>query len=138
MYKMTLRMNVAISDLYKDSDDNEINSVLARADLNVNDRYGKGLETMLAREFDGIDLSGGEWQRICLARGLYRQSELIIPDEPTSAMDPIEESRLYQKFSEISAGKIAVMVTHRLGSAKIADRIVVMEKGRIAAIGTQP
>lgn len=111
---MTLRMNVAISDLYKETDDNEINSVLARADLNVNDRYGKGLETMLAREFGGIDLSGGEWQRISLARGLYRQSELIILDEPTSAIDPIEESRLYQKFSEISAGKISVMVTHRL------------------------
>lgn len=91
---------------------------------------------MLSREFDGTDLSGGEWQRIALARGLYKNSELIILDEPTSAIDPIEETKLYIKFKEIAQGKTAVIVTHRLGSARIADRIVVFDKGRIKEVDT--
>lgn len=135
-YKMPLVNNVTISDMDSELNTEKVNKVLEQADLQMDGRYEHGLETMLAREFDGIDLSGGEWQRISLARGLYRGSDLIILDEPTSAIDPIEESKLYRKFIDISSDKIAVIVTHRLGSAKIADRIVVLDKGQIDAIGT--
>jgi len=83
-----------------------------------------------------VDLSGGQWQRIAIARGLYRVHDVIILDEPTAAIDPLEESRIYRKFSEISRGKTAIIVTHRLGSAKIADRIIIMDKGKIAGVGT--
>lgn len=91
---------------------------------------------MLSREFDGIDLSGGQWQRVALARGLYRDSRFILLDEPTSAIDPIEEGILYRKFQKMVQNKIGILVTHRLGSAKIADRIIVLKKGRIVEQGT--
>ena len=91
---------------------------------------------MLSREFDGVDLSGGQWQRVAIARGLYRIHNTVILDEPTAAIDPIEESRIYKKFTEISKGKTAIIVTHRLGSAKIADRVVVMDKSKIVATGS--
>lgn len=94
------------------------------------------LDTMLAREFGGIDLSGGEWQRVAIARGLYRPHDTIILDEPTAAIDPIEEDRVYRMFIDAARGKTAIIVTHRLGLARIADRILVMERGRIVQDGS--
>ncbi len=91
---------------------------------------------MLSREFEGVDLSGGQWQRIAIARGLFKDHKLIVLDEPTAAIDPYEETRIYNKFAEISRDKSAIIVTHRLGSAKIADRIVVMKNGEVEEIGT--
>lgn len=91
---------------------------------------------MLGKDFGGTDLSGGQWQRIAIARGLYRTHGMIVLDEPTAAIDPLEEADIYRRFAEISSGKTAVIVTHRLGSAQIADRIVVMDGGRIVDIGT--
>ena len=73
------------------------------------------------------------WART--ARGFYRDSDIIVLDEPTAAIDPIEESAIYKKFVEIAENKTAVIVTHRMGSAKIAERIVVMQNGEIAEIG---
>ena len=76
---------------------------------------------MLSREFDGVELSGGEWQRIAIARGLYRAHNIIVLDEPTAAIAPLEESRIYKKFIEISKGKTAIIIAHRFASTKIAD-----------------
>jgi ATP-binding cassette subfamily B protein len=94
------------------------------------------LDCMLSREFGGIDLSGGEWQRVAIARGLYRPYDIIILDEPTAAIDPIEEDRVYRMFLDSARGKTAIIVTHRLGLARIADRILVMERGRIVQDGS--
>ena len=91
---------------------------------------------MLSREFEGIDLSGGLWQQVAIARGQYREHDLIVLDEPTAAIDPVEESAVYEKFLQMVKGKTAAIVTHRLASARLADRILVMEKGRIAETGT--
>ena len=134
-YKMTLDENVRISQVEKDS---EINSVMRRTGVDIDDAatYPEGTDTMLSREFDGVDLSGGQWQRVALARGFYRDHKMIVLDEPTAAIDPIEESRIYKQFIEIAADKTAIIVTHRMGSATIADRVVVMEKGKINDIGT--
>jgi ATP-binding cassette subfamily B protein len=79
--------------------------------------------------------SGGEWQRVAIARGLYRAYDTIILDEPTAAIDPIEEDRVYRMFLNSTRGKTAIIVTHRLGLARIADRILVMERGRIVQDG---
>jgi ATP-binding cassette subfamily B protein len=133
-YQMTLKENVKISDF---SNKDLINHAIEKAGIDVHDpSFPEGISTMLSREFDGVDLSGGQWQRIAIARGLYRIHNVIVLDEPTAAIDPIEESRIYQKFVEISKGKTAIIVTHRLGSTKIADRVVLMEKGHIVEIGS--
>ena len=94
------------------------------------------LDTMLSPEFDGVDLSGGQWQRLAIARGLYRTNGFIVLDEPTSAIDPIEETKIYTQFQRLAAGKCAVVVTHRLGSARLAHRILVMDAGEIVDSGT--
>jgi ATP-binding cassette subfamily B protein len=97
--------------------------------------FPQGYDTMLSREFDGVDLSGGQWQRVAIARGFYRDHRIIVLDEPTAAIDPIEETRIYRRFAEISRGKTAIIVTHRLGSVKLADRIAVMKGGSICETG---
>jgi ATP-binding cassette subfamily B protein len=143
-YKMTLRENIHISntqshivDTDKMSYENELKNAASKADLDTSEgSFPQGYDTMLSREFDGVDLSGGQWQRVAIARGFYRTHGMIVLDEPTAAIDPIEETKIYNKFAEISKGKTAVIVTHRLGSAKIADRIVVMDHGKIISIGT--
>ncbi|MDR1065190.1 MAG: ABC transporter ATP-binding protein/permease [Oscillospiraceae bacterium] len=140
-YQMTLRENVNISEaLNTDSDIADYGAAAAAlfsvgVDAGDLDSFPDGLETMLSREFDGVDLSGGQWQRVAIARGLYRAHELIVLDEPTAAIDPLEESRIYKTFVDISRGKTAIIVTHRLGSAKIADRVAVMRGGKIIAVG---
>lgn len=133
-YQMTLRENIQISDLDRGS---EINTVCQQAGVNIDSAsFPQGIDTMLSREFNGVDLSGGEWQRVAIARGLYRINNVIVLDEPTAAIDPLEESHIYHKFVEISKGKTAIIVTHRMGSTKIADRVVVMDKGKIVEIGS--
>ncbi len=80
---------------------------------------------------------GGQWQKIAIMRGLYRDREVMVLDEPTSAIDPLRgKPRLYQKFAEIAEGRTAFIVTHRIGLTKIADRTMVMDQGRLVQIGT--
>lgn len=133
-YQLTLEENIQISDV---GATNDIFPVMEEAGVEWESRsYPDGVNTVLSREFDGVDLSGGQWQRIAIARGLYRHHHLIVLDEPTAAIDPIEESRLYKKFAEISKDETAVIVTHRLGLAQIADRIIVLENGKVVEVGT--
>ena len=136
-YALTLKENIQIAD-FEDADAGKIERVLAENHIDQSDAdtFPEGLNTMLSREFDGVDLSGGEWQRVALARGFYRESDIIVLDEPTAAIDPLEESAIYKKFVEIAGEKTAIIVTHRMGSAKIAERIVVMREGEIAEIGS--
>lgn len=136
-YQMSLRENVMLSDSKRPVDENRVEEALRKADLDPEgDEFPKGLDTMLSREFGGTDLSGGQWQRLAIARGFYRKHNLIVLDEPTAAIDPLEETAVYEKFTQMSKDKTAVIITHRLGSARIADRIVVFDKGRIAEEGS--
>ena len=132
---LSLADNVKISDVK--SEDDPVPS-LNNADVDHLDTatFPQGLETIISREFDGIDISFGQRQRIATARGLYRSHDFIVLDEPTAAIDPIEETRVYKRFAELTRDKIAVLVTHRLGSARIADRIAVMNGGKIVETGT--
>jgi len=132
-YKMVLGENVAISNTDIKPANDMIETALNEAGVELNDIE---FDTMLSPEFDGIDLSGGQWQRLAIARGLYRKSDFIVLDEPTAAIDPIEETRVYSQFQKLAEGKCAVIVTHRLGSAKLAHRIVVMDNGEIVDTGT--
>lgn len=138
-YQMTLKENVEISDFeVSESDKNErLEKAVNEAELDLSERtFSSGLDTMLSREFDGVDLSGGQWQRVAISRGLYRENSIIFLDEPTKAIDPVEETRLYKQFAKISKGKTSLIVTHRLGSTRIADRIIVMKDGCVNDIGT--
>lgn len=132
---MNLKENITISQTDIPLEENRLKDVVKGASLNLRS-FPQGFETVLSREFNGTDLSGGQWQRIAIGRGLYRRHELIVLDEPTAAIDPIEETRLYNQFADLSKDKTAIIVTHRLGSAKIANRILVMDQGQIEDIGT--
>lgn len=136
-YQMTLEENISISAPDQAYTREKLDSVCSMAGTDSCDSaFPKGYGTMLSREFDGVDLSGGQWQRIAIARGFFREHELIILDEPTAAIDPYEETRVYNQFAKISKDKSAVIVTHRLGSVKLADRIAVMKAGEMVQIGT--
>jgi ATP-binding cassette subfamily B protein len=134
-YAFDVAGNITISDVKSAKDPHDVIGH-AGIDLNDTETYPMGIKTMLLREFDGVELSGGQWQRIGTARGLYREHEFIVLDEPTSAIDPIEEARMYERFARLVRGKMAILVTHRLGSVKIADRIAVMDGGTIVETGT--
>lgn len=134
-YQMTLAENIVISNPGAESGKARLDSVCAMAGTEPG-AFPQGYDTMLSREFDGIDLSGGQWQRVAIARGFFRGHDLIILDEPTAAIDPYEETRIYNRFAEIARDKSAVIVTHRLGSVKLADRILVMKDGEAVQMGT--
>ena len=131
-YKMTLEDNVTISNIESSTDPLRMKSALQDADFDD----GIASDTILSPEFDGIDLSGGQWQRLAIARGLYRANGFIVLDEPTAAIDPIEETKIYTQFHNLVEGKCAIIVTHRLGSVKLANRIIVMDAGEIVDTGT--
>lgn len=96
-----------------------------------------GIKTHLGRVFtDGIDLSGGELQRLMLARALYKNSPIIVLDEPTSALDPIAESEIYKKYDQLTNGRMAVYISHRLASTGFCDRVILLEGGEISEEGT--
>ncbi|WP_341348187.1 ABC transporter ATP-binding protein [Paenibacillus sp. FSL H3-0469] len=136
-YNETIRENVRISQYSKPAEDAAVVSVCVEAGVLVSGEvYKDGLDTMLGREFGGTDLSGGQWQRVAIARGLFRDSDYMILDEPTAAIDPLEETRLYNDFAALCRDKTAILVSHRLGSVKLADRIIVMKDGRIVQDGT--
>jgi len=94
--------------------------------------------THLSREvyLDGIDLSGGQMQRLMLARALYKNAPVVVLDEPTAALDPIAESDLYQKYSGLTGNRTSVYISHRLASTRFCDRILLIENGGIAEEGT--
>ncbi len=100
-------------------------------------RLPQGYGTMLGRRFDGgVDLSGGEWQKVALARAYMRDAQVLILDEPTAALDARSEFEVFQRFKELSAGRTAVLISHRFSSVRMADRIVVLENGSVAQEGT--
>ena len=110
-------------------------------EVGLGERYAqmpKKLETPLYKEFDedGVNVSGGEAQKIALARALYKDAPFIILDEPTAALDPIAEAEIYAKFDEIVGDKTAIYISHRLSSCRFCDRIAVFDQGQIVQIGT--
>jgi ATP-binding cassette subfamily B protein len=100
-------------------------------------RLAAGYDTVLSSEFDGgVDLSGGEWQRIALARALHRDAALVLFDEPSAALDPRAEQRFFEAVRELLADRAVLLVSHRFSTVRLADRILVMDEGRIAEQGT--
>ncbi len=104
--------------------------------LGAIEKLPRGYHQMLGRRFeDGLDLSGGEWQKIALARAYFRDAQVLILDEPTASLDARSEHEVFQRFSELTAGKMAVLISHRFSTVRMADRILVLEKGQIIEEG---
>lgn len=139
-YSLSIKDNIKVGNLsrYDDIQESELNEIVSNVGLDeLISKYSDGIDTKLGKIYDkGQDISGGQWQRIALARAMVRDSQLCILDEPTSALDPISESNLYSEFKNISEGKTLILISHRLGSTKIADKILVIDKGKLAEEGT--
>jgi ATP-binding cassette subfamily B protein len=100
-------------------------------------RMAKGYKQMLGRRFDnGLDLSGGEWQKVALARAYMRDAQVLILDEPTAALDARAEYEVFLRFTELVAGRMAVLISHRFSTVRMADRIIVLLDGRITEDGS--
>lgn len=137
-YCITLGENVGIGAPEKLHDREVIAEAMGKAGVeSVAAELANGADTLLGREFEGgVDLSGGQWQRIAIARALMGKKPVMILDEPTSQLDPMAESRIYSEFAEMTEGKTAVFVTHRLASTMITDRILVVGSGRVIQSGS--
>jgi len=137
-YEMTARENIAVGKI----DEIENKPLLEQAAHKsladeVVAKLGARYEQMLGRRFEGgVDLSGGEWQKIALARAYLRDAQLLVLDEPTAALDARSEYQVFQRFAELTAGKMALFISHRFSTVRMADRIVVLENGNIAEEGT--
>jgi len=138
-YALSVKENIRIGDLHQQN-----HQYLDQAikDLELDEmvkNLAKGIETPLGKvKTDGLDLSGGQWQRLALARTLINSAPIKILDEPTSALDPLSESRLYEQFEMLIKGKTSIFISHRLGSIRLADEILVLDSGRLIAQGTHP
>lgn len=132
-YSMTVNENVAFE---KYPSEERMDQLLDEVGmLSVVRQLGDGKNTVLSRRLGGTDLSGGQWQRLAIARGYYRDAQLLILDEPTSAIDPKFEQEIYDLFRRMAKGRTAIIITHRLAMAKDADRILLFDRGRIAECG---
>ena len=135
-YEMTARQNIAAGQL--DAPEAAIREAAGKslADQVVG-CLPYGFSQLLGRRFDGgVDLSGGEWQRIALARAYLRNAQILILDEPTASLDARSEYEVFQRFSELTLGKMALLISHRFSTVRMADRILVLEDGRIAEEGS--
>lgn len=136
-YSLSLRENVAFGDIDKITNDNAITEALRRGlSSDILERLHNNLDANLGKiEEDGVDLSGGQWQRIAISRACLSNSAFVILDEPTASLDPIAETEMYQAFAALLNKKGCIMISHRLASAKLADTIYVLKDGIIAEKG---
>ena len=137
-YADTVSENIRFGDVDRESDTDGIVTAAKRSGA---DAYISALpsayETPLTRMFEdsGRELSVGQWQKLSVARAFYKDSEILILDEPTAALDPLAEQEVFNQFSKLSKGKIAVFVSHKLSSAVTASKIVVIDGGTVAEVG---
>jgi ATP-binding cassette subfamily B protein len=137
-YDFSLRENIAVGDIAELHHETAITRAAARslADA-VAARLRGGFDQMLGRRFkEGVELSGGEWQKVALARAYLRDSELLILDEPTAALDARAEYQVFQRFAELTVGRMAVLISHRFSTVRMADRILVLKNGELLEEGT--
>ncbi len=137
-YNLSAGDNIAVGRI--DARDDQARIVAAaRASLadDVIDRLPGGYDQMIGKRFrGGVELSGGEWQKLAIARAYMRDAQVLILDEPTAALDARAEFEVFQRFKELSAGRTAVLISHRFSSVRMADRILVLADGRVESSGT--
>jgi ATP-binding cassette, subfamily B, bacterial len=136
-YDLTAAENIAIGKIEERENIFRLRSAAQKSLAEqVIRKLPKSYEQVLGRRFEGgVDLSGGEWQKIALARAYLRNAQLLILDEPTAALDAKSEHEVFQRFAELTQGKMALLISHRFSTVKMADRILVLESGQIAEQG---
>jgi ATP-binding cassette subfamily B protein len=137
-YEMPARENIGFGKIDALGDHERISTAAAKSlASDVIGRLPLGLDQMLGRRFDGgVDLSGGEWQKFALARAYMRDAQVLILDEPTATLDARAEYKVFQRFSELTRGRMAVLISHRFSTVRMADRILVLANGEIEEQGT--
>ena len=136
-FDYTIRENVAIANLQYEHDTQRITEALRQADLDaVVNALEQGQETRLGKEFGGTELSGGQWQKLAMARAMFRDASVLILDEPTAALDPRSEHALYAHFAALAKQPTTFLITHRLPSVLMADRVLVLKEGHLVEDGT--
>lgn len=137
-YQMTLSQNIAVGNI-REIDNKVLIRKAAQESLadSLAEKLPNRYEQWLGRRFNnGVELSGGEWQKVALARAYMKDAQVLILDEPTAALDARAEYDVFQRFAELTKGKSAVLISHRFSTARLADRILVLEKGTALEIGT--
>lgn len=138
-YAVTVGENICFGNIHQDQDLDKMMESARRgnAEAYIND-LPDGYDTPLMRIFEptGTELSGGQWQKLAIARAFYRDSDILILDEPTASLDPMAEQEIFNQFDQLREGKMTIFVSHRLSSAVIASKIVVLQNGQIAEEGT--
>ncbi|GGK27553.1 ABC transporter ATP-binding protein [Deinococcus malanensis] len=133
-FEWTLRDNILLG--HSEEDARLAQAVFSSGLAAALDRVNNGLDARIGQTFGGVDLSGGQWQKLATARALYRDARVLILDEPTAALDPRSEAEVFGAFAALSRGRTTLLITHRLGSVLMADRILVMKQGRLIEDGT--
>jgi ATP-binding cassette, subfamily B, bacterial len=137
-YEMTISENIAVGDIERRDDEALISeSALKSLASEVVDRLPARFQQVLGKRFkDGTELSGGQWQKVALARAYMRDAQLVVLDEPTSALDARAEHEVFQRFSRLIEGKMAVLISHRFSTVRVADRILFLENGTLLEYGS--
>jgi ATP-binding cassette subfamily B protein len=137
-YDFVLRENIGVSQVDALEDDARIREAARRSLADsVAQRVPQGFDQMLGRRFEnGVELSGGEWQKVALARAYMRDAQVLILDEPTAALDARAEYEVFQRFADLTQGRMAVLISHRFSTVRMADRILVLKSGELVDDGT--
>lgn len=136
-YPLTIAENIAMRSEPEHEQTDGLARVLALAGMReFVERQEAGVETLLAPDLGGTDLSGGQWQRLAIARAGWKDAAVLALDEPTAALDPMAEVGIFERFAELARGRTTLLVSHRLGMARLADRIIVIEHGRMIEDGS--
>ena len=137
-YDMTARANIGVGRIEELHNDSLLYSAARRSHAeDVLAKLPEDLDQMLGRRFEGgVDLSGGEWQKFAIARAYLRDAQLLILDEPTSALDAAAELDVFKRFAELTKGRTVLLISHRFSTVRIADRVVVLQGGRVCEQGT--
>jgi len=137
-FNLTAADNIAVGRIDARADRSRIEDAAARSGADgVITKLPEGFDQMIGKRFkNGVDLSGGEWQKVAIARAYMRDAQVLILDEPTAALDARAEFEVFQRFKDVSRGKTAVLISHRFSSVHMADRILVLDEGTVEAAGT--
>ncbi len=135
--ELTLRESIGFGDVSAKAD---MERIVRAASMSGADKLAAalpdGYETMLSKAFGGTELSGGEWQKVALARCLMRDAEVLVLDEPSASLDPRAEVGVFEEFKRLAKGRTSFLISHRIGTARLADRILVLQDGRLIDAGT--